>query len=240
MTLIMKKDQEKNHYTYIITNLINGKIYYGVRSCTCHPENDIKYMGSGLLIKYAIEKYGKENFSKEIDQTFPSREEANLFEAKIVDMNFIERNDTYNMMTGGLNGLLTEDSKCKISLSKLGKKRSPETCKNISKAKKGTHVGENNPNYGVKCTDEKKMKISKGRKGKQAGSEHYNYGQPLNPKILSQIVQNWELIAPNGDKYMITNLAQFCREYNLSNSKLSLVASGQRNHHKGWKCKRLT
>ena len=57
-----------NHYIYEITNLINGKKYIGKRSCKCPIEED-KYMGSGKLLKKAINKYGKKNFKKEILQT---------------------------------------------------------------------------------------------------------------------------------------------------------------------------
>jgi len=46
---------------YKITNLINGKIYIGKDT-----KNNPKYYGSGILIKKAIKKYGKNNFSKEI------------------------------------------------------------------------------------------------------------------------------------------------------------------------------
>lgn len=46
---------------YKITNLINGKIYIGKEKF-----DDPKYMGSGLLIKRAIKKYGLDNFKKSI------------------------------------------------------------------------------------------------------------------------------------------------------------------------------
>ena len=52
------------YYVYKITNKINGKWYIGKRKHRL-PFND-PYMGSGKLIKVAIEKYGKDNFTKEI------------------------------------------------------------------------------------------------------------------------------------------------------------------------------
>ena len=46
---------------YKTTNLINGKIYVG-----SDKNNNPKYLGSGKLLKQAIQKYGRENFKKEI------------------------------------------------------------------------------------------------------------------------------------------------------------------------------
>lgn len=112
------------HYTYKITNLINNKIYYGVRMCHCLPEKDC-YWGSGTIIKRAIKKYGKENFKKEIEKNFETREEAELYEAKIVNEEFVERADTYNLRIGGMNGFgckLSEEHKQKISKANKGEK----------------------------------------------------------------------------------------------------------------------
>ena len=60
---------------YKITNLINKKFYIGKDT-----SSDSNYFGSGLLIKRAIEKYGLENFQKEIIDETDNYEELSLKE----------------------------------------------------------------------------------------------------------------------------------------------------------------
>lgn len=62
------------------------------------------YMGSGLRIKRAIEKYGLNNFEKTILFECSSEEEMNQKEAEIVNEEFISRDDVYNIMLGGYGG----------------------------------------------------------------------------------------------------------------------------------------
>lgn len=50
------------HYVYLTTNNINGMKYIG-KHC---GELDDSYLGSGTILKRAIEKYGKKNFTKSI------------------------------------------------------------------------------------------------------------------------------------------------------------------------------
>lgn len=54
-------------YIYKITNTINGKFYIGSRRCeTLAEAKQDNYFGSGVALYYAIRKYGKENFTKQI------------------------------------------------------------------------------------------------------------------------------------------------------------------------------
>jgi len=89
------------HYLYQITNLINSKIYVGV-----HKTNNIddRYMGSGKIINYAIEKYGIENFRKDILEFFDTYEEALAKETEVVTDEFLLREDVYNLRRGGSGG----------------------------------------------------------------------------------------------------------------------------------------
>ena len=90
------------HYVYKITNLKNNKEYIGVRT-HADPANDI-YMGSSIPLKEDVEKLGLASFRKEILRKFPTRQEAELYEAELVDVVYVQRPDTYNIRTGGAMG----------------------------------------------------------------------------------------------------------------------------------------
>lgn len=90
------------HYVYKVTNKHNGKVYIGKRKHN-NPIND-SYMGSGKLIKLAIEKYGRESFTKEIIEIFNTDAEASLLEKTIVTLEFINSGNSYNMHEGGRGG----------------------------------------------------------------------------------------------------------------------------------------
>lgn len=83
---------------YKITNTLNNKYYIGIHK-TDDPNDS--YMGSGNLIKLAIDKHGKENFSKEVLYTFDTLHEAAEKERELVNINDPL---TYNIKNGGLGG----------------------------------------------------------------------------------------------------------------------------------------
>lgn len=90
--------KHKYNYFYKITNKINGHFYYGVHST---DNLDDGYMGSGTRLKKAIEKYGVENFEKEIIKYCKNRKEAYKLESDYVTEALIRDNDCYNIILGG-------------------------------------------------------------------------------------------------------------------------------------------
>jgi dissimilatory sulfite reductase (desulfoviridin) alpha/beta subunit len=81
--------------------MLNGKIYIGK-----HQTKDLNdgYLGSGKLLKSAIEKYGIENFTKEILFQFDNEEAMNAKEAELVTEEFIKEDSNYNLCPGGKGG----------------------------------------------------------------------------------------------------------------------------------------
>jgi hypothetical protein len=86
---------------YKITNQIDGKIYVG-----SHKTKNLNdgYMGSGKYLKRAQEKYGIENFTKEILFVYDNPEQMYEKEKEIVNENFLITENTYNLKIGGFGG----------------------------------------------------------------------------------------------------------------------------------------
>lgn len=112
MTYHDKCMKYKFHYFYKITNNLNSKFYYGIHST---DNLDDGYMGSGVLLHKAYEKYGIENFTKEIIKIFSSREECSDYESKIITEGLVRDNMCYNLVKGGdslaTSGMLTVKDK---------------------------------------------------------------------------------------------------------------------------------
>lgn len=115
---------------YKITNLINGKYYIGRHSTKNY--NDL-YMGSGIGIKNAINKYGIENFKKEIIVETDSAKKLWKLEKKIVNKDVVKDKMSYNNAFGGkhyLDGLKKYDYKKFIKHQReAGKKGGPAAYK---------------------------------------------------------------------------------------------------------------
>ena len=83
---------------YKTTNIVNQKFYVGKDT-----HNNPNYYGSGKRLKLAIQKYGLENFKKEILETCESLERLNEREKFwIKELNAIS--EGYNISLGGDGG----------------------------------------------------------------------------------------------------------------------------------------
>lgn len=159
------------NYIYLITNQINGKIYIGKHST--NKLND-RYMGSGIAVKNAIQKYGIENFSKDYLVFCDTKEQLNWLERYYIKKYNAQNSEIgYNIANGGDGGYLTEFIYIKHSeymkeyykthiVWNKGKKNiySKETLEKMSKASKQR-----------KLTELQKQKISLSLKGHPSWSK---------------------------------------------------------------------
>ena len=151
-------------YIYKTTNLINKKIYIGQKKSDKYLGN--KYLGSGKLIVYALQKYGKSNFSVELLQECYSLNELNDAEMYWINkFNSTDKKIGYNITLGGggTSGFhLSEESKKKIQITRATtefKQKMQEIYSSDEYKMKVSHKGKDNPMYGKTHSEEAKEKI---------------------------------------------------------------------------------
>jgi group I intron endonuclease len=171
-----------NYIIYKTTNNINGKFYIGKHE-TKNLSDD--YLGSGKLLKLAIQKYGRSNFTREILFVCETEDEMNSKEKELVNESFCLREDTYNLNVGGEGSFNHINSN---NLSPFGK---PEF---IEKHKSDILRGSQNGNkkrskmiqeglidpktfLGKFHSEETKNKMSLAKKGKCSGINNPQYGK---------------------------------------------------------------
>lgn len=174
-------------YIYITENLINGKKYIGKRQ---KSNFDASYYGSGLRLRRAINKYGKENFKITPIKWCNTLEELNEAERSFIKQYDAQNSEMfYNISEGGdwgdiSQGMTPEEYKAwgeKIRQHHIGTKQKEETKLKISRKHKGKvlsektrkklseiNSGKNNPMYGKSHTPEtiEKMNQKKYKKTK--------------------------------------------------------------------------
>lgn len=194
-------------FIYITTNLINGRRYIRQKIFSdkrTHTQAWEKYLGSGKILKQAIEKEGAENFSRNIVYISYSAEDLNSAEKQYTDFfNAKDNEDWYNLAGRGdvragkdnpnYGKPVSKETREKLRQVHLGRKNSKEHNEHIREAK----LGDKNPMYrkpswnkGSKMSQEQKNKISLNRRGKGTGTNNCNYGKHLSPETKAKMSES--------------------------------------------------
>jgi group I intron endonuclease len=206
------------YLVYKITNTLNGKYYIG-----CHKTKDKNdgYMGSGKLIKRAIQKYGIDNFKKEIIIECSTAEEMYEQENKLVNI----EEDSYNIKLGGLGGFdhINSDESFRIEKNKVARRITNEKHKDklsewgqkggkANIAKNGLHpdfvAGGKTSFLGKHHTLDAKHKISLANTINQAGQRNSQYGTMwITNNIINKKINKTDSIPDGWRKGRVMNNA---------------------------------
>lgn len=162
---------------YAITNKINGKQYVGqtIRSLKERWAEHCKKTSDCSAIIRAIQKYGKENFTIQTIYTAVSIEELNKKEQEFIkEFNTFKPNG-YNLTTGGLNYLRSDETKQKFSDVQKGKKNhrfGTKASEETRRKQSESHRGTLNHFFGKTHSKETLQKLSEASKG----SNHSQFG----------------------------------------------------------------
>lgn len=224
------------YYVYLIQNRINQKIYIGKRKSN-NPEKD-SYMGSGKLIKSAIQKYGKENFQKVILGVFDSHEEAANLESLLVTQEFISSGYSYNLHEGGYGGFLHINNlpiderpnvvsireKCKSGVLRIGgsdKWTAESRDKVVNRGKLNNELGLTSGWQHTSNTKRRLSETSSGTRNSQYGKKSYTNVETNEKKrfLVGKQPDGWELTTLLNENRMVNSK----RWYNDGNKNYYLV-----------------
>ena len=166
----------KHHYVYRITNKKLNKHYYGVRSCSYEPANDLgtHYFSSSTDKEFMRDqKEHPENYKYKIVKEFNNRKDAEYYEKFLHEkFNVTVNEHFYNKCKSTLMGFSVEGAKWSDEHHKKMRKvfdsykRPYEERFGFEKAKKIKEKMK-----GRKVSDETRRKLSKSMKGKKISDE---------------------------------------------------------------------
>lgn len=228
------------YYFYKTTNIINGKVYYGVHS-TQNIEDS--YLGSGKAIKAAIKKYGRKSFTRDILIWFDDEVSMYDYEKNFITEEVVQDVSTYNQTLGGVGGFSHIDTRGD---------NNPMKDKDI--ARKNLESRLSNP-----LRDKEKLKLNALQNLKKAVESNTGRKRPEQAKIISEwsksfwmenkermrdLLASWfKVVSPDGVIYNTNRLEDFCREHNLTYvSVWNTSRTGKpvlKGKSKGWICTRV-
>ena len=189
------------HFIYLITNLINQKIYIGqtnnLNRRWHQHKSSAKCGDNTLVITRAMIKYGIDNFIFEEIALYETQEEVDIAEMQFInEFNSLNPDKGYNVDIGGNSNPRTPEIIKKISDGLLehykthpgtnkGKKFSNEWKQNMSKSA----MGKPGTNKGKKFPEEWRSKISAALSGKEY-KERRKFSEEMEKEICRLYIED--------------------------------------------------
>lgn len=226
-------------YIYKTINTVNGKIYIG--QSKFNPNDNPEYLGSGFLLKRAIECYGRDQFKKEIIEECSTREQLCERERYwIATLKSMDRVVGYNICEGGSFGDTWTNNPRKEELRKLFS---------------STRQGKDNSNFNHKWTEEQKRVASERAKRCKYNidaktGENIAKRSDVRKKISDSKKGGnnpraclWRLISPLDEVYLFEGgVSHELKKYGLTYSQFDSrepLLDGTMVNGRGWRLERI-
>lgn len=125
-------------YCYITFSDFDNRVYIGQKS----GQFKKSYLGSGTILKRAINKYGRNRFRVEIIDWAETQDALNDLEISMISIIRSYGGELYNLDGGGKGCPKTDETRRKISAARTGRKMSPEARARLSLVLKGAAQSE--------------------------------------------------------------------------------------------------
>jgi len=210
-------------YVYLVTNKINGKQYVGqtirepFKRWYAHCSG---YRGKNphkSIMRDAIIKYGKDNFTFEVIHTAHSQRELDVMEQFYAYALKTFAPGGYNLKAGSGRGEVSQELKNFWSKQRKGTKLSEEHKEKLRKR-----------NTGKKWPDWFRKRVSDGKIGKRPPQLVYD-------ALSKAKAKTYILINPLGETVSITNLTKFAKEQGIQPKRLFEVIYKKKPSYRGWR-----
>lgn len=102
--IVYKTTNKINNYIYIgVHKTVNPNVFDNYLGCGCYADQPSTYNKAKTKFQQAVQQYGPKNFHREIIAAYDNEDEAYLLEEQLVNEDFLQRDDVYNMVLGGVN-----------------------------------------------------------------------------------------------------------------------------------------
>jgi group I intron endonuclease len=233
-------------FIYKATNVITGKSYIGqtINSISNRISQHKRGYRRGVSYFYnAIRKYGWNSFEWSVLCECDTKEELDEMEYHYIQQ-YKMIYGVYNLREGGSTGPYGHKRNDMVGDNNPAKQ--PNVRKKISDALKGTKrpdLTEYNKKrygksykemYGEKRAKDIQNEMSKNRKGRKISPRTKEHCKKLS-KTKQKYV--YEMISPDGDMIIHSNMTSFAKKYNLNRSSLMYLVNGKNRSgvHKGWR-----
>lgn len=201
-------------YTYLIKHRPTGKVYYGFRGANkVEPHEDLwkHYFTSSKKVISLIKETGVDSFDYEIRKIFDSKEQAILWETRVLRKFNVLHDDRW--LNANIAGYIipTDEVRQKMSIVRRGKITSELTKQKLRDVQKGKpkkskayqsleykelmskiKSGKGNARYGKEVTEETRRKISEANRGRAP----HNKGKAMSrEQIVSRNIKRLATIA---------------------------------------------